>query len=410
MSRLRGTLILVALVAFGGFVGLWIRRQAPAPGLQPHATPRTPEASQDHGHAETAPPRPAPPRQLNPKASLVVRLRCSGKPVAGVPFTLIEEATHQNATYTTGPDGAHAILLLPAGEYHVVVNHSDYVQAAAHRMVEADKPHEVVVELDRGGMVAGKVTDASGRPLEGTHVLLMNSEGSMAGRSLEAKSDATGQYRIVGIPPGMFDLRFHSVGYRAGVRQGVAIAGTGQEFRVDMVLMEGKTITGKVVTVDGMPISGATVIGSNEEVSTCRTDEQGAYSLQGLGDGTVSAFASAVGYGPVYLRNLAPGSSGVDFRLSKAAEIVGKISCRPLPGKFTVKIYRLEEDLGKFIPLYTRPYDGSLGDDFRVGELPAGRYRLEVEAAGFETQDIPEMDVVAGQILTGVQIRLRKSS
>jgi carboxypeptidase family protein len=412
MSRLKGTLVLVALVAFGGFVGLWIRRQTSSPALEPDATTRRPGtapqmgSAPDHVHDR----RPPAAQQSTPKASLIVRLRCSGKPVVGADFTLMQEATHQQATYTTGADGAHAILLLPAGEYHVTVNLPEYVRASAHRMVEADRGHEVVIELDRGSILEGTVTNASGRPLEGTLVILVESQGGTAARSFQGTTDASGQYRIASISSGLFDARFRHAGYREGGRQGIGIVGKGQEFRIDMVLMEGRSINGKVVAEDGTPIPGATVIGNNEEIATCRADEQGAFSLAGLGDGPVSAFASAPGYGPTYLKNLAPGSSGVEFRLSKAGEVMGRISSQPLPGRFTVKISRLEPELGKYVPLYNRAYDGAQGDDFRFGDLPAGRYRLEVEAPGFEAQNVPEMDISAGQVLTDIHIRLRKTS
>jgi hypothetical protein len=322
----------------------------------------------------------------------------------------MQEATHQTEKFTTGPDGTHQILGLPAGEYHLGVDHPDYVPASVHRMVQPDRAHEVVIELDRGGRLEGKVTDATGRPLEGALVFLVSGQGAAGGPGLEAHAEASGEYRIPRIPAGLFDLRVRHTGFRAGQRKDVAFAGDGQEFRIDIVLVEGRSITGRVVAEDGMPIPGASVIGNNEEISTCRTDEGGKFALQGLGDGPVSAFASAVGYGPTYLRNLAPGAANVEFRLSKAGEVLGRISAQPFPGRFTVRISRLEEALGKYVPYSSRSYDGALGDDFHMTDLPVGRYRVEVEAPGFEAQDIPELQVSAGQIVSGVQIRLRKTS
>src|SRR5262245_15786210 len=152
MSRLKGTLVLVALVAFGGFAGLWIHRQAAPPPIEPDARTQRPTLPSS---AESPAPSAATsaPRQPNPKASLLVRLRSDGKPLGGAEFFLTEEATHQREKFKTGPDGAHAVLGLPAGDYHVAVELPDYLPASAHRAVQADRGHEVVLELQRGARV-----------------------------------------------------------------------------------------------------------------------------------------------------------------------------------------------------------------------------------------------------------------
>ena len=412
MSRLKGTLVLVALVALGGFGAIWIRRQiAPPPILPDHRTIRPPSSTSPtmpvgdgHDHAPPAAP------QANPKASLLVKLRHAGKPAPGISFLLMEEATHRRAAYTTGADGTHAILGLPAGKFHVTIDHPDYVATIAHRMVQADRGHEIVIELERGANLQGKVTDSAGRPLEGTLVHLADSQGMPMGPVFEATTNATGEYRIGRLPAGLVHVGFRRTGFRGGPKESLNVGGTGHEHRLDKVLAEGRIITGKVVTEDGTPLPGATVIGSNEETSTCRADERGVYALRELGDGPVSAFASAAGYGAVYRRNLTPGSTNIDFQMSKAAEVLGRVSAQPIPAQYTVRISRLEPEYGRFIPLYTKSYDGASGDGFRIGEIPPGRYRLEVEAQGFEAQDIPELDLTAGQSLTGIQIRLRKTS
>jgi hypothetical protein len=328
-----------------------------------------------------------------------------------VAFTLLEEATHHQEKFSTGQDGAYAILGLPAGEYHIAVDHPDYVYATAHPVVEADKAQELVIDLDPGARLEGTVTDSAGRPLEGTHVYFLDPKiGAPIGHDLEAHTDVSGNYRILSIPVGLFDVRYRHTGYRGGRKQNLAVTGKGMEFRIDMVLWEGQSISGSVVSQDGTPIPGAIVVGTNEETSTCRSDPEGAFSLLGLGEGPAYCFASAPGYGPVYLKALAPGSSGVEFRLSKAAEVLGKIDSQPVPDRFSVRLSRFDQDRGNYIPLYTRSFEGASGNDFRVTELPAGRYRLEVEAVGYETQDVPELELSAGQSLTGVQVRLRKTS
>jgi hypothetical protein len=107
------------------------------------------------------------------------------------------------------------------------------------------------------------------------------------------------------------------------------------------------------------------------------------------------------------LKNLAPGSSNVEFRMNKAGEVNGRISASPAPNRWTVKVSSFEAEYSRFVPLYTRSYGSET--DFRISEIPPGRYRVEVEAPGFETQDIPELEISAGQSVTGLQVRLRKT-
>lgn len=412
MRRAPKLLILVALIVLGGVAVRWIRQQGTDTGLERNGTAQgTPDLSSPGTSPSEASRKTSPSRGADPKASLIIRLRSLGKPVAGISFTVLEEATHRQEKFATGPDGAHAILGLPGGEYHIAVDHPDYVYATAHKMVVADKAHEVAIELDAGARVEGKVTDDAGRPLEGVHVIFLDPKTrGPIGHNLKADTDASGNYRILSIPVGLFEVQFRKTGYRGGRRENFAVTGKGQEFRLDMTLRTGRSITGIVVSQDGIPIPGATVVGTNDETATCRSDEKGAFTLSGLGDDPAHCFASAAGYGAVYLKALAPGSTGVEFRLAKAGEILGRIDSRPVPGEFTVRVSRFEPEAGKFVPMYTRTFEGASGEDFRMSELPMGRYRLEVEARGYETQDAPELELSAGQSLTGVQVRLRKKS
>ncbi len=293
----------MALVAIGGFAFLWARRQGATtvqerngPALWTPDQPSQKTPAPETSRAASPLPRP------EPKASLGVRLRCSGKPVVDVAFTLLEEATHHQEKFSTGPDGAFAILGLPAGEYHIAVDHPDYVFATANPVIEADKAQELVIDLDQGGRLEGTVTDSAGRPLEGTHVYFLDPQtAAPIGHNLEAHTDVSGNYRILSIPVGLFDVRYRHTGHRGGRKENLAVTGKGQEFRIDMALGEGQSIPGSVVSQDGTPIPGAIVVGTNEETSTCRSDPQGAFSLLGMGGGPANCFASAPGYGPVYL-------------------------------------------------------------------------------------------------------------
>jgi hypothetical protein len=407
MSRLKATLVLVALVAFGGVVGLWIRGAGASRPLEPDATtqksnrPASPDSPPSSASGS-----PASASAQSSKASLIVRLRCDGKPAGGMGFALLQEETHQSNKFTTGPDGAHAVLGLPAGLYLITVDHPEFVPASVFWKVVADRGHEAVVDLQRGARLEGKVTDPSGRPLEGAVVFLIGD--TAGGASHETRTDASGEYRIGRLPAGTFEVRFNRTGYRPVAKPGIAFGNGGRILRLDVALTEGRVISGKVVAEDGSPILGATVIGNNEEVSTCRTDAQGNFALRELGDGPVLAWASAVGYGSVTLNKLTPGATNVEFRLTKGAIVLGDISAEPMPANFSVNLCLFETEVGKFVPFLNRA-GGGTQKEFLFTDLPVGRYRLEVNAPGFRAESVPEFELTAGQTMTGVQIRLRKS-
>jgi hypothetical protein len=405
MSRLKATLVLVALVFIGAVAGLWIRSLGGSAPILPDATTKRPTPSSSPAGTPAASASSTAPAQ-NPKASLLVRLRCEGKPAPGVSFNLLHEETHDTNRFTTGPDGAHAVLGLPAGMYHVQVDHPDYLDASAHRRVEADRGHEVVLELDRGARLEGKITDTSGRPLEGATIMMLKDHGPSI--APETRTDASGDYRVQRIAAGTYEVRVARTGYRRGSRSNVAFGTGGQILRLDIPLTEGRAISGKVVADDGTPLPGATVIGSNEEISTCRADDHGNFALRELGDGPVSAFASAVGYGNVHLKDLTPGATNVEFRLSKGAIVLGAIVADPTPDNFNVNICLFEREIGQFVPLFNRA-GGGAQKEFLFNDLVAGRYRLEVHAPGFRAENVPELELTAGQTVTGIQIRLRKS-
>jgi hypothetical protein len=406
MSRLKATLVLVALVAFGAVIGLWIRGSAASRPLEPDATTQRPSNPASPGTPRSSSGAPSPAAAQSSKASLIVRLRCDGKPAGGMAFKLTREETHESNPFTTGPDGAHAVLGLPAGLYHVAVDHPDFVPVDVHRTVQADRGHEMVIDLQHGARLEGKVTDSSGRPLEGAMILLLNEKNLPAGP--ETATDASGDYRIVRVPPGTYEVRVSRAGYRRGIRRDVTFGNGGRILRLDVALIEGRTLSGRVVADDGTPLLGATVIGNNEEVATCRTDAQGRFALKELGDSPVLAFASAVGYGSAHLSNLKPGSTDVEFRLGKGAIVLGNVTADPMPENFNVNICLFEAEVGQFVPLFNRA-GGGAQKEFLFNDLPAGRYRLETSAPGFRAESVPEFELTAGQTMTGVQIRLRKS-
>jgi hypothetical protein len=102
------------------------------------------------------------------------------------------------------------------------------------------------------GSIAGSVRDGSGAVLPG--VTVEASSPALIEKSRTAVSDSAGQYRIVDLPPGTYDVVFSLTGFRTVRREGIVLQGTftapvSVELSVG-ALEETVTVTGESPTVD----------------------------------------------------------------------------------------------------------------------------------------------------------------
>ena len=100
--------------------------------------------------------------------------------------------------------------------------------------------------------LAGTLRDTSGAVLPG--VTVEASSDVLIEGARTTITDATGQYRIVALPPGLYQVTFTLPGFAVVVREGVEMTGTGTisingEMRVSS-LQETVTVTGETPIVD----------------------------------------------------------------------------------------------------------------------------------------------------------------
>src|SRR5919199_3733038 len=66
------------------------------------------------------------------------------------------------------------------------------------------------------GTLSGTVTDSQGAVVPGAGVTVMNTE---TGQQRQAQSNEAGNYRVVGLPPGSYEVRVERQGFNAELRQ-----------------------------------------------------------------------------------------------------------------------------------------------------------------------------------------------
>ena len=98
--------------------------------------------------------------------------------------------------------------------------------------------------------VSGSIVDPLGRVVPGVTLTLSNAQSQS---KYEIKSDPTGHYEFVGLPPGNYTLVFEYPGFAALKREGIALSG--QPFQQNAVLQVG-SVTETIIVTDG-PSTGA---------------------------------------------------------------------------------------------------------------------------------------------------------
>lgn len=123
---------------------------------------------------------------------------------------------------TTDADGNYRITGIPTGSYQVSPMAPAYVVtdlvATRERgrtllLAEGEDVQDVDFSLERGGVIAGRVTDANGRPVVEERLTLVSADQSKQNQQnfgpfmgAGATTDDRGVYRIYGLPPGQYKI------------------------------------------------------------------------------------------------------------------------------------------------------------------------------------------------------------
>src|SRR5580704_7209656 len=101
------------------------------------------------------------------------------------------------------------------------------------------------------GALFGTVTDTSGAVVPGAGISV---ENITTGLKRDGRTNTTGEYQLVGLPPGRYTLRVQKEGFQTEVREGIALS-PGAAIGINLSLVVGKlsvhvTVKAGVPSVD----------------------------------------------------------------------------------------------------------------------------------------------------------------
>jgi len=198
----------------------------------------------------------------------------------------------------TSDDGSFVLENVPSGSMNLVANAAGFAPARLNLSVEEGKTlSDVVIELEQGVRLTGRVTGPNGTPLADAMVGIQPSPtGSfaMTGQMRRTTTDSSGEYTLDGLIAGEETIRVQHPKYN-GTTKNVLLKG--RETKLDFQLEGGTKVTGMVVTDAGAPVGDAEVEafggGSGDRA---RTNAGGTFEMENLRPGRYRFSASKAGF------------------------------------------------------------------------------------------------------------------
>lgn len=317
--------------------------------------------------------------------------------------------TYLKAAFTNA-QGDYVLPAIPVGTYRLHVSATGYLNGVSDDLTLAPPEARVAhIPLFLGAVVSGAVTDFfSTEPVDQAQVALFNGSTMVATTS----TDATGQYRFVGVRLGSYTLRFSKAPYFVQWYDGVdgqaeatpvTVTPPTTVGNLDAALVRPGALAGTVTAASGEALAGVPVYvypaddGSLSPVGSTATASDGTWTVSGLRSGSYLVhFAASPPYLDQWYRGeahradanavavTAPDTTvGIDAQLAAGAALSGTVRglnaagvSAPLAGVSVT--LRLATDRPVVLRATTTDEAGQYG----FSGLVAGDYVVAFAAAG----------------------------
>jgi len=324
----------------------------------------------------------------------------------------------QGRTATTDIDGAFRLGGLPHEPVDLDVRADGY---APTRLPQArpDTGEPILIELEAGASLAGRVVDEAGRPVPGTRVRVEPDleTGARAGfvfADYSKRTDGDGRFRFEHLNAGTWSLEA-TEGTAKATLDHVELA-QGSEREVELRLRDQDQLTVIVTTHLGEPVSEARIRVEPEADPFSRaygTTDGGGRAQIGVTPG-----AATVSIEHPELQNesrdvvLDPGNNELAIQLTSGGAIAGVVRSpdgSPLGRARVVALAQDALDRPAFLRRYLGPDAQATSDrngQFRLTGLEPGAYFVSAGATGFAENGPAQAIEIDGNTVSGVDIVL----
>ncbi len=163
------------------------------------------------------------------------------------------------------------------------------------------------------GRIMGRITDTSGEPIEGAETVLWK---GLSGEVLPATK--SGDFQLVGLDSGVYQVTFRASGFAKQEKE-ISLE-KGETKKVDIMLIPGGKIQGRVMSEGKKPLSRAEVIlWKGREGSVHQVKIDGSFNIDYLAPGNYRLSARAEGYKEKFVEKKVKksGVTNVDFILAR---------------------------------------------------------------------------------------------
>ncbi len=232
--------------------------------------------------------------------------------------------------------------------------------------------HGVLLTLERGSVLDGRVVDEGGEPVAEARIRLA---------SQRAVSDVEGAFRLIGLPTGLKTLRIEHPGFER-LDQKLFVEAGGNV--LELVLRRGLSVSGRALTDEGDGIAGAQVVFEGRNWRDPRrfealTQEDGAFVVYGVVDGGYDLEARAPGFAVTHregaLRVVGESVEGLEIVLKAGSSVFGQVLGLEFEELMGAEVFAADGDV---VHRGTLDHEGR----FEVADLGEGSWLLTASVEG----------------------------
>lgn len=360
--------------------------------------------------------------ELDPIRPVTVKVvEVSGKPISGASVAIDGEVAPGAAT--SGRTNGQGKLEIEARRGAVVrVSHEGAGSERAILDAAAERNGALTVQLAAGeaqqlvGGISGVVIGPDGAPIPFAPVVARSREA--VERLAQVTADEAGRFRFTNLAFGSYDLVASLDGLAPAYAHDVQ-TGTND---VELTLVDGAAVTGKVSSNTGEPVVSFTVVATVKKGALERGaaraasyfDASGEYELRDLRPGMYVVKVYAGGWAPSDEKTVeivvpAEAPARADFVLSSAGRVFGRViekeSGAGIAGA-TVSVERALGTSGVSSRIFAKTTTGSDGS-FDLRGVPPGRQSLVALAPGYDGRIVSGLEVDAEGSVGPITVELR---